>query len=270
MAPGPRRAAQIHPRGGRLGTANRRRIAPDPRKTRFARPKLRAVRHVLQGEPDPHYMLRQDFNAGIATLQRFGFAYDILIYERHLPQTIQFVDRHPNQVFILDHIAKPRIRAACSVPGAKISSSFRSGQTYTAKSPDWSPRPIPTPGRKRTLCPISIACSPFSGPLAFCEYRRWFDFVSRFPDGQRAALAAADRRGPLDPYADLLRIRSDEAAPVELGGAGGKQGFIAARCFRICLAEKPGSQAPSYWGARLASCTTRTSMPATRLTIRTS
>src|ERR1700757_4560550 len=26
------------------------------------------------------------------------------------PQTIQFVDRHPNQVFILDHIAKPRIR----------------------------------------------------------------------------------------------------------------------------------------------------------------
>ena len=37
-------------------------------------------------------------------------AYDILIYEHHLPQTIKFVDQHPQQVFILDHIGKPCIR----------------------------------------------------------------------------------------------------------------------------------------------------------------
>ena len=35
--------------------------------------------------------------------------YDILIYERQLAPSIEFVDRHPNQVFVLDHIAKPRI-----------------------------------------------------------------------------------------------------------------------------------------------------------------
>jgi L-fuconolactonase len=73
--------------------------------------KLRGLRHILQDEPDPYYMLRDDFNAGIRTLLRFGLTYDILIYERHLPQTIEFVDRHPNQVFVLDHIAKPRIKA---------------------------------------------------------------------------------------------------------------------------------------------------------------
>jgi L-fuconolactonase len=28
-----------------------------------------------------------------------------------LPQTIEFVDRHPDQVFVLDHIAKPKIKA---------------------------------------------------------------------------------------------------------------------------------------------------------------
>jgi L-fuconolactonase len=39
-----------------------------------------------------------------------GLAYDILIYERHLPAAIEFVDRHPEQVFVLDHIGKPRIR----------------------------------------------------------------------------------------------------------------------------------------------------------------
>jgi L-fuconolactonase len=55
-------------------------------------------------------MLREDFNRGVAELKRFGLAYDILIFESHLPQTIEFVDRHPNQVFIVDHLAKPRVR----------------------------------------------------------------------------------------------------------------------------------------------------------------
>lgn len=79
-------------------------------------PKLRGLRHVLQDEPDPNYMLREDFNAGIRQLQAFGLTYDILIFERHLPQTIEFVDRHPHQVFVLDHIAKPRIKAGALSP----------------------------------------------------------------------------------------------------------------------------------------------------------
>jgi L-fuconolactonase len=73
--------------------------------------KLVGVRHVVQGEPDEDFILRDDFNAGIATLREFGLRYDILIFERHLPQTIRFVDRHPDQIFVLDHLAKPKIRA---------------------------------------------------------------------------------------------------------------------------------------------------------------
>ncbi len=72
--------------------------------------KLKAARHVLQGEADDDYMLRTDFNTGIAALKRFQLVYDVLIFERHLPQTIEFVDRHPNQIFVLDHIAKPLIK----------------------------------------------------------------------------------------------------------------------------------------------------------------
>jgi L-fuconolactonase len=81
--------------------------------------KLRAFRHVLQGEPDDAYMLRDDFNRGIRALTRRGLAYDILVFERHLPNTITFVDRHPGQVFIVDHIAKPRIAAGELEPWAK-------------------------------------------------------------------------------------------------------------------------------------------------------
>lgn len=84
---------------------------------RFARhPRLKAVRHVLHDEPDDFYMLRADFNRGIGMLCDYKLAYDILIFERHLPQTVQFVDRHPDQVFVVDHIAKPRIREGVLSP----------------------------------------------------------------------------------------------------------------------------------------------------------
>lgn len=81
--------------------------------------KLVAVRHVLQDEPDENYMLREDFNRGIATLRHLGLVYDILVFERHLPQTIQFVDRHPNQIFVLDHLAKPRVKTREISPWAE-------------------------------------------------------------------------------------------------------------------------------------------------------
>jgi L-fuconolactonase len=81
--------------------------------------KLRAFRHVLQGEPDDSYMLRDDFNRGTRALTRRGLAYDILIFERHLPNTVAFVDRHPNQIFVVDHIAKPRISSGELEPWAK-------------------------------------------------------------------------------------------------------------------------------------------------------
>jgi L-fuconolactonase len=84
-----------------------------------ANPKLKAIRHVVQGEPDDNFILREDFNRGIRELKRFNLAYDILIFERHLPQTIKFVDLHPNQVFILDHIAKPRIKDGSFEPWNK-------------------------------------------------------------------------------------------------------------------------------------------------------
>lgn len=75
-----------------------------------AHPKMKAVRHPIHDELDDDFVLREDFNRGIAELKKFDLGYDILIFEKHLPQTIQFVDRHPDQIFILDHAAKPRIR----------------------------------------------------------------------------------------------------------------------------------------------------------------
>jgi L-fuconolactonase len=72
--------------------------------------KLVSLRHVIQDEPDPEFILGKDFNRGISAIKNSGLVYDILIFENQLPNTIKFVDQHPNQIFVLDHIAKPRIR----------------------------------------------------------------------------------------------------------------------------------------------------------------
>lgn len=82
----------------------------------LVRKKLKVLRHVLHDEADDDYMLRDKCNRGINALEKLGLRYDILIFERHLSQTIAFVDRHPNQIFILDHMAKPRIREGITQP----------------------------------------------------------------------------------------------------------------------------------------------------------
>ena len=78
--------------------------------------KLKGLRHVIQDEPDDQFILRDDFNRGISALSTSGLVYDILLFARQLPAAIQCVDRHPNQVFVLDHIAKPSIKQAILDP----------------------------------------------------------------------------------------------------------------------------------------------------------
>lgn len=78
--------------------------------------KFVGVREVLQGMDDDGYCLRDDFNRGLSLLHDFGLVYDILIFHRHLGNAVLLVDRHPSQVFVLDHIAKPAIRTSTPDP----------------------------------------------------------------------------------------------------------------------------------------------------------
>jgi len=74
------------------------------------RVKLVGVRHVVQDEPDEKFVLRDDFMRGIGKLKAYDLVYDILIFPHQLATNIELVKRFPEQVFILDHIAKPNIK----------------------------------------------------------------------------------------------------------------------------------------------------------------
>jgi L-fuconolactonase len=79
-------------------------------------PKLVGVRHVVQGEPDDRFLLRPEFLRGIAALEEFDLAYDILIFTKHLPVAAEFVRQFPRQRFVLDHLAKPPIKSGSLHP----------------------------------------------------------------------------------------------------------------------------------------------------------
>ena len=111
-------------------------------------PKLVGIRHVVQAEPDDRFMLRSDFLRGIAVLEEFDLAYDILIYPKHLPVAAEFVQHFPRQRFVLDHLAKPFIKAGTIQPWnsemrelARFSSVFckLSGMVTEADWQNWKP-----------------------------------------------------------------------------------------------------------------------------------
>ena len=67
------------------------------------------VRHVVQDEPDPRFLLGEAFVRGLRELRRFDLTYDLLLYPHQLPAAVELAGMLPEQPFVLDHLAKPRI-----------------------------------------------------------------------------------------------------------------------------------------------------------------
>lgn len=73
--------------------------------------RLVAIRHQVEDERDPDWLLRDDVLRGLAAVGRAGLAYDLLVKPPQLPAARAVVKRLPNVAFVLDHCAKPPIAA---------------------------------------------------------------------------------------------------------------------------------------------------------------
>ena len=158
-----------------------------------ANPKLRALRHVVQDEPDDRFILGDTFNRGVDRILGTGLAYDILIFERHLPYAVEFVRRHaPEQVFVLDHIAKPKIAAGEIRPWAdnlrKLAAFPNvfcklSGLVTEADIHNWTPEQL-RPYMEIVLETFGPARVMFGSdwPVCTCaaSYSRWRGLVGDF------------------------------------------------------------------------------------------
>lgn len=72
---------------------------------------LKGFRHIIQTEPDG-FMMQKRFQQGIAVLKKYNLLYELLVYPRQLKEAIRLVENHPDQQFVLDHIAKPQLSQA--------------------------------------------------------------------------------------------------------------------------------------------------------------
>lgn len=79
---------------------------------------LTGIRHLVQAEPDPCWLEREDVLAGLAAVRDAGLVYDLLVLPHQLPAATAAVRALPDLTFVLDHLAKPPIASGELEPWA--------------------------------------------------------------------------------------------------------------------------------------------------------
>ncbi|HET6356235.1 amidohydrolase family protein [Streptomyces sp.] len=80
--------------------------------------RLVGIRHQVQGEPDPRWLLRPDVQRGLAAVAAAGLVYDLVVRPHQLLAAAEAAARLPGLTFVLDHLGKPPIAAGELEPWA--------------------------------------------------------------------------------------------------------------------------------------------------------
>jgi len=108
---------------------------------------LVGIRHQVENEPDPEWLLRATVLRGLREVGKRNLAYDLLIKPRHLQVATKVVQSLPDLRFVLDHVAKPQIaegvlqpwqddlKKLAQLPNVWCKVSGMMGEA----GPDWSP-----------------------------------------------------------------------------------------------------------------------------------
>jgi L-fuconolactonase len=113
-----------------------------------ARPKFRAIRHLIHLESDAHWLLRDEVQPALALLEERGLLLELpAVFPDHLDDVRELARRYPALTLVVDHLGKPPMggdafpvwqeqleRAAeCGNVVAKVS-----GLNTIVPRPDWT------------------------------------------------------------------------------------------------------------------------------------
>ncbi|MEU1498082.1 amidohydrolase family protein [Streptomyces sp. NPDC005732] len=108
--------------------------------------RLKGIRHQVQGEPEPDWLLRPDVRRGLAAVEAAGLVYDLVVLPHQLPSCVRAAMDHPGLTFVLDHLGKPPIASGALEPWA---------------------------GRLRTLAALPNTVGKLSGLVTEADLARW-------------------------------------------------------------------------------------------------
>ena len=94
---------------------------------------LRAVRHLVQDEPDPSWLDRSDVRRGLKIVADAGLGYELLVKPPQLPAALRVVAELPEVEFVLDHCAKPYVAAGEIEPWATQVRELAAHENITCK-----------------------------------------------------------------------------------------------------------------------------------------
>ncbi|MFF7170962.1 amidohydrolase family protein [Streptomyces pseudovenezuelae] len=80
--------------------------------------RLKGIRHQVQGEPDPGWLLRPDVRRGLTAVADAGLVYDLVVLPHQLPACVKAAESLPQLTFVLDHLGKPPIASGGPEPWA--------------------------------------------------------------------------------------------------------------------------------------------------------
>ncbi|MDT0430742.1 amidohydrolase family protein [Streptomyces salyersiae] len=80
--------------------------------------RLVGIRHQVQDEPDPEWLLRPDVRRGLTAVADAGLVYDLVVRPHQLPAAVRTAALLPGLTFVLDHAGKPPIAGRRTVPWA--------------------------------------------------------------------------------------------------------------------------------------------------------
>ena len=160
-----------------------------------ARPLVKAVRRLLQSEPDADFCLREEFVAGVRLLAEFNFTFDLCVRHEQLRAVTELVRRVPEVTFVLDHFGKSPVRQGKLEPWAAALRALAelpnvccklSGLTTEADWKSWQPE-ILRPYFQVALEAFGFDRLLFGGdwPVSTLatDYQRWVETVVELTSG---------------------------------------------------------------------------------------
>ena len=79
---------------------------------------LVGIRHQVQGEPDPDWLVRPEVLRGLRAVAAAGLVYDLVVLPHQLPAAVRAAEAVPELVLVLDHAGKPPVASGELQPWA--------------------------------------------------------------------------------------------------------------------------------------------------------